>query len=203
LAANDLQTVWDAQVPTLNKSYTATIDLLMANKTSDAYAEFHANFVPAIKKVFSEAATSSPERFKSAEDWTAWVRSLYIATIRIDGVLAKGNATDAQLLLNRVHNDFYDLHRQTNTLKANDLAFALNAEVNQANPDLDKVKKLAGQLASAPCPAGSTLQPEQWQSAQTSFAGKINPALKSPNPDLGVLREAAKSMCDTVGKQLE
>jgi hypothetical protein len=101
LAACKLDQLWDGWAKTLTASYATTVRCLAEGKTVDAHKEYKGTFHPAVKRVYSEAAVTCPERYAGYQDWAAWLRHLYALSVKTDKALRKAasavESRDAQL----------------------------------------------------------------------------------------------------------
>lgn len=204
MAAKQLDEVWDSQVAILNTSYASTVNLLDQGKVKEAAAEFHANFAQAVKKLYSEAPSTYPERFSKIDDWCSWIKNLYVTSAKADKALAAGNGAEAKKLLGSMRDSFYKLHQETQTQKAPDVAYAIYLESLKDAPDAAAIKALDAKLAEAK-PAASAKSGE-CANARAEYDKAVAPLLSDGKLDaseLPALRSAAKALYKSCGMQFE
>jgi len=206
LAAQELDTVWDSQVSILNSSYAKTLDLLSSGKTKAAAEEFHVNFFPAVKKIYSEAPNTYPARFSKINDWCAWVKGLYLDSGRADKALSSGKTEDAAKLLSTLRESFFKLHSETGTLQANDYVYAIWKEAAKDQPSAAEIKSLSAKLADAK-PSSRT------KKSKTDFAGACGRFQQAVDPlvadgkidpaEIKSLRDASETLYKAYGVDFE
>jgi hypothetical protein len=206
LAAKQLDELWDGQVSILNPSYQKTLDALAVGKQKEASAEFHASFTPAVKKLFSEASQTYPERFKGVDDWCGWIKGLYNTTMKADKALAGGNVDQANALMLSLRESFYTLREQTKTLQTSDIVFALEIESQKANPDASQIKSLTERLAESKLSPKAQGSADDFLKAKSDYTTKVNPIVadqKIEGGELPELRSATQTLYKAYGTQLE
>ena len=187
----------------LSGSYEKTAGLLARQQVKDAHDEVRSRLVPAVKKIFSEAATVSPERFGKTADWNGWVKGLYMTSVKAERALAAGQADEAGKLLESMRGQFYDLHRQTETVKAGDLIYGFRLEARKAAPSRVELKVLREMIAKAELSRKANT--EAFAKARQSWTGVVDPILKG-ELDAGALkslREATDAFYAAYGQTLE
>ena len=162
--------------------------------------------MPAVKKLFSEAAQTYPERFKGVDDWCGWIRGVYITTMKADKALAAGNADQANSLILSLRKSFYELRDQTKSLQANDIVFALEIESQKANPDASQIKSLTQKLAESKLSPKAQGSADDFVKAKSDYTTKVNPIVADQKIDGGKLpelRSATHTLYKAYGTQLE
>jgi len=198
--------MWDSQVSILNASYLKTLELLSGRKTKDAYEEFHVNFNQAVKKIYSEAPNTYPTRFSGIGDWCSWVKGLYVNSGKADKALAAGKTEEAGKLLETLRQDFFRLHKETGTLQANDIAYAIRMEAAKDRPSADEIRSLSSKLAEAKPSSKTRTAAADFPAAQARFQQAVNPLVsdnKIEAVEIKPLREAADHLYKGFGVELE
>lgn len=190
----------------MNASYQKTLDSLGSGNQKQASDEFHTAFTPAVKKIFSEASQAYPERFKGVDDWNAWVRGLYVTTMKADKALSAGNADQANSLITSLRESFYTLHDQAKILQANDIVFALETEAQKATPDASRIKSLTEKLSRSDLPPKAHGSADDFSKAKSNYTTKVKAIVadqKIDGTELPGLRSATQTLYKAYGTQLE
>jgi hypothetical protein len=206
LAAQQLDEMWDSQVSILNTSYPKTLELLSAGKAKEAYEEFHANFLQAVKKIYSEASTTYPARFSKIDDWCGWVKGLYVDSARADKALAVGQCEDASKSLAALREDFFKLHMKTGMLQVNDIAYAIRIEAVKDQPSADEIRNLSAKLADAKPSSKTRTTPAEFAGARGRFLQAVNSLVsgnKIESAEIKPLRDAADQLYKAFGIEFE
>jgi hypothetical protein len=205
LAAKQLDEMWDGQVALLNSSYQQTLALLDAGKTTEAYNAFHGSFVPAVKKIYSEAPQTYPQRFSKIDNWCDWIKGLYVGTMKADAALAKADP-GARKMVDGLREQFYKLHKETGTQKINDFIYALHAASAQDNISIDDLKSLRKSLGEAGASVTTQAQADAFAKARTQYEQKLDAILEDGKVDpaeVQPLRQSTDAIYNAYGIQME
>ena len=123
----------------LSQSYERTLGLLDAKKQKEALAEFHNHFFFTVKKLYSEMATTCPEKFSKSKDWCKWARDSYTLTVRTHQALQSGSSADALDQLDQIRQHFLALHEQTETCRSNDYIYSMLMILEKEKPEADQL----------------------------------------------------------------
>ena len=140
-AATELDKLWNCWAKNLSDSYVRTLRLLESGQHVKASDEFQGNFHTEIKKVYSEAASTAPERFVDNKDWSAWLRHVYALSVKANRSLRAASKSDvspeavtkagqeATASLRSLRKCFHVLHTKTNTLRCGDYIFDFHQDI--------------------------------------------------------------------------
>lgn len=198
--------MWDSQVSILNSSYLKTLELLSAGKTREAYQEFHVNFLQAAKKIYSEASEACPARFSKVENWSSWVKGLYVNSGKADKALADARIEEARKLLAALREAFFNLHKEAGIAQANDVVYAIRVEAAKENPSAEEIKSLSAKLAEAKPSSKSRTAAADFAGACGKFAEAANPLTADGRiepAEIAPLRQAAEQLYKAFGVELE
>jgi len=212
LVADQLTTTWDATVGNLSTGYARTRIFLEAGDATNAVREFRTVCRVAVKKLYTEAATTYPPRYAKAGDWCAWMKELYVLAADIEKTLLAWEGGDAeaakkageQLKALRVH--FRTLREKTGQLAVNDYIFTFREEANRENPDLAALKTAKAAIDAAALCYHARTPPNPFKDAKDIWSTSINLILADDQltPDeLQPLRAATKAFYDAYGCHLE
>ncbi|HEX2971660.1 MAG TPA: hypothetical protein VHP11_04975 [Tepidisphaeraceae bacterium] len=206
MAATELDKLWDGWVSTLSASNEKTLALLDANQAKAARDEFRTRFVPTVKKIYTEAPQTYPTRFAKINDWCSWVKNLYTVSLKADRALAANNTTEATQLLAALREHFYSLHRETETLKANDWIYAFVTASAKEKPTVDELKALRDAVEKAPLSTKAQANADAFNKAKADWLAQVDPVLKGGSLDaskLQSLRTASDTFYRAFGVQFE
>jgi len=190
----------------LSESYVKTLDPLAAGRTAEAATEFHDNFTPTVKKLYSEAAQIYPVRFSKSENWCIWTKQLYVQTIKLDETLGKGDQAEALKMLADLREHINNLHLQTQTQKANDFIYAFHRQLAQPAPEARELSALADKLAKADPSAKAKANAEAYGKARAEWSRQAEAALEGGTLDSGkrrALRASTEKFYHDYGMQFE
>lgn len=180
----------------LSQSYERTLGLLDSRKQKEARLEFHDHFLFMVKRLYSEMATTCPEKFAKAKDWCKWARDLYTLTVKTHQALQTGSIKEAGAQLSRLRELFYTLHEETDTRLSNDFIYIFHKEAETAEPSPAKLKEIRGALEkSAPSrkAAGEALA---FQKARARWAAQVDQALKDGEVSPSRIRSLRRATSD-------
>lgn len=192
--------MWNGWMERLANSYGAVLDHQSAGRTKEAAAEFRANYLQVVKKVFTEAPQTYPTRFSKINDWCTWVAQLYVMSVKTDTALA-GNSADSAKLLEGLRQHFYNLHKETQTLSVSDAIYAFRTEAIAAQPSVEKLKSLKEAVEKAPTSAKARLDGTKFTEAKAKWATVVDAAIADGK--VPALREATETFYRAYGIQPE
>ena len=190
----------------LSGSYEKTSDFLEAGKGSEAREEFRVQFVPVVKKLYTEAPKTYPTRFAKFNDWCTWVRKLYVMSMTAEKTLAGGDLAASKKALAELRAHFYGLHRETETLKVNDWIYAFIVAANQDSPDTTELRKLCESVEKAQLSTRAKANAEAFNKAKTRWLAQVRGVLQDgaiAPAEVGTLRSASASFYRAFGMQFE
>ena len=194
------------QITALGTSY-----LLMGGGADHATVEIVDNDLDLVMQDLPEETAPQPNElnpggFIGVNDWYGRIRELYVATIRTDQALQTGKVDSAKPLLASLRAGFYNLHAASKTLRANDIAYALELELQKSGPQVGQLRRLMSALQTAPLPRDSGMAAQGYQAARAELVAKAGSALadgKLDQDELKTLRAAAGVLYRGIGRQRE
>jgi soluble cytochrome b562 len=206
LAAKEINALWDRSMEDLSQSYERTLGLLDSKKKKEARLEFHDHFLVTVKRLYSEMATTSPEKFAKAKDWRKWARDLYTLTVKTHQALQTGSIKEAGVQLGRLRELFYTLHEESDTRLSNDFIYIFHKEAETREPSPARLKEIRGALEKSAPSRKAAAEALTFQKARAQWASQVDQALKdgevSPSRIRG-LRKAALDFYRSFGIQFE
>lgn len=206
MAAKELDTLWDGWVSTLSDSYEKTQAHLEANRVKEARDEFRTRFVPTVKKIYTEAPQTYPTRFAKINDWCAWVRTLYATSLTAERALAGNDSAKAAGLLAALRDHFYNLHRETETLRVNDWIYAFVTAANTGTPAVGELKKMRDSVDKAELSVKAKANGDAFGKAMAEWQATVDAALKDGSleaSELQSIRTASEAFYRAFGVQFE
>jgi hypothetical protein len=206
VAATELGKMWDGWMVGLSTSYAKTLDLLDNNKGKEAREEFRSQFVPTVKKVYTEAPQTYPPKFSKIDDWCAWVKDFYIMTLKAEKALGSSNPAEARKLLAGIREHLYKLHQETETAAVNDFIFALMSATAKEKPSAQELKALRDKLEKAKLSVKAKSDGDAYVRACKAFLASMDKVLQDQaidDAELAELRSATASMYRSYGVQFE
>lgn len=101
----------------MEASNTKVKALLREDKQSEAAREFQTKFTPAVRELYSKAASTYPPRFAKVNDWCSWTKGLYIGTIKTGKALESGSADEAEKMLGLLRRHFHAMYKEAGFAK--------------------------------------------------------------------------------------
>lgn len=212
MATDKLNTLWDDSMVKLSDSYAKTVDLVEAGNYPEASKEYGANFVPVMKKLYSEAAEIYPPRFSKVDEWCKWTKRVYIFTRRTEETLEAaaeaGSAEPEQAMkyLMALREYFYFLHDDSEYLRSSDFIYAFHKELLDEQPDAARLRSLIEALEEAEPSMNAAADADAYGAVRKEWAGKVTPLLDGGAPEgdaLTQLRDATKPFYRQYGIQFE
>ena len=191
---------------TLSDSYARTLALMDKSDLGAASAEFNGRFVPAVKKLYSEAASTYPVRFSKVKEWCDWSKTLYKQTLLTAKALQSKKQTDAQQNLQEIRQLFYKIHAEAELLKNSDYIFLFKSMVGKDNPNAEKVTSIIKMIEGAAPSVKTKAEPDAYKQALTSWKDQVAEIIKdnSISPDeLTKLRTITESLYRQYGVQFQ
>jgi hypothetical protein len=206
LAAQELDKLWDSSMATMSASYEKALDRLSAGDVSQASIGFRTEYVPAIKKLFTEAEKTYPTRFAAIDDWCAWIKEFYTLSIKADKSLSSGDGKLAAEQLAGLRDHVCKLHRQTATAKVNDLIHVFRSAASRDKPDVSELRELRDEVKSAEPSVKAKADPAAFEQALKAWSEQVDVILKAEQLDaaaMAKLREATETFYRAYGVQFE
>ena len=178
MAAAELDKRWEDWTTRLTGSYAQSLDLLEQGKADDAALKFRAGFLFTVKQIFSESADVYPKRFEGSDCWSAWTRRLYRLSRSAEDAFKSGKIDQAKNLLPELRRHFYDLHRQSDTIKSNDALFAVVDAMAMDDAAAEMISNAVEKLVAAdPCRKAKA-DGDAYKKARDQWFAEIQPALQ-------------------------
>lgn len=206
MAAAELDKRWEEWTARLSDSYAQSLDLLEQGKTDDATMKYRAGFVFTVKQLFSEAADVYPVRFEKAACWSAWTRRLYRLTREAEDALVAGKIDEANKLLPELRRHFYDLNKQSNTIKSNDALFAVMDAMAMDDAAAEMISGALDTLVNADPDRKVKAEGDAYLKAREEWLAGIRPALEDARltpEERGEIRRATAPFYNTYGRSFE
>lgn len=196
----------------LSGSYATTLDYLEDGDMKGAASEYRNHFVPAMKKLYSEAAEVYPVRFEKIDEWCVWTKRVYIFTRKAEQLfrkIEKGEEVDPNevrkyLLLLREY--FRSMHEEAQRLRANDYVFAFYKELLADDVSAAKLKEIRAALDGAKPSMKIEASPGAYEKAKTEWVEAVDPVLSKGTlnqEELAELRRATKPFYREFGLHFE
>ena len=187
MASDLLDKQWDGWMASLSENYIKTLDLLKEGKTKDASDLFEKEFVPTVKKAYSEVAEVYPVRFSKTDNWCVWTKQLYILTGMTERALSKKDIDDAFMFLAVLREHFNVLHQKADYRKSNDYIYICYLKLNGDDPVLSRIpairEKLEKSTARAKAPSDCTEEEKKDPKSSKDQKPKIEIDEKAPMVD--------------------
>jgi len=180
----------------LSDSYAQTLELAKGEKWDQATAVYRQQFVPTIKKLYSEAAQTYPVRFKKIDDWCAWTRNLYLLTRKAEAAFADKKPQEALPHLAELRRHIHNMHVATEVLKTNDHIYAFQMETSKDTPAAKALKEARGALDGAQLSAKAKKNLDAYKEAKATWVAAVDPLLADGEIQPGE-RDALRAATDT------
>ena len=190
----------------LSESYIKTLSLLEEGESAEASREFNRGFVPTVKKLYSEAATTYPTRFSRVDDWCAWTKQLYIFTRRAENAFRDGQTEEALEKLSSLREHFYALHVESQTQKSNDYIYDYLVKTRAEQPAVDELNSILILVGNAEPSAKASADLEAYEKARSTWSDRVAPLLEDgaivPG-EIEMLRQVTEEFYRDFGIQFE
>ena len=190
----------------MTASHLKTLELLNAGKLDEATAEYQQGYVASVKKLYSEAAKTYPLRFSKAEHWCVWTKKLYVISRQTEETLKARDSQKALKLLEEVRGHLYALHKETQTLRCNDLIYELRMEAAKSEPSREKLEEIAKLLDQAVLSEAAQKQSEKYADAKKTWQEAVTPLLadsRLETSERDTLRKASEAFHLAFGIQYQ
>lgn len=118
-----LDVLYQKTTTKLSASYRKVNGLIEEGKTAEAGQEFKSSFSPQVKKFYSEAALTAPQRYLEDCEWNTKAKSFYITTRKVETAFTQQDQKAASSLLVELREFFFKLHRANKMLLTNDAVY--------------------------------------------------------------------------------
>lgn len=190
----------------LSDSYAKTLVRASAKDLEGAGGEFHANFLPAVTKLYGEVASTYPKRFAKIGEWCGWAKEMQALSTKADGALAAKNAVESAKLLAALREHFYRLHRMTETQRTNDFIYAFRMAAMKESPLVADLQEARQALQRATPSAKAAADPVAYEKAREQWAQRVDAILKDGTveaAEVESLRAATEAFYQFYGIQFE
>lgn len=169
--------MWDESLAKMSASYVKTVGLLAEGKTKEAAAEYKDNYMPAVKKLYTEVSGTYPARYAKTGDWCAWARQTYVLSRQAENDLDQDEGKAALEKLAALRKHFYELHEKTGLLRANDYIYAAHEKLAAGGAKPEEMKTLGEALAKAAPSVKAKAEAGDYQKAREAWSQQLAGAL--------------------------
>lgn len=190
----------------LSDSYAKTLELMDKSDLAGASAEFNGTFVPTVKKLYSETASTYPVRFSKVKEWCDWSKTLYKQTLLTGKALENKKLPEAQQNLQEIRQMFYKINTEAELLKNNDYIFLFKSMAGKDQTNAEKFSSVIKMIEGAAPSVKTKAEPESYKQALNSWKEQVAGIIKdnSISPDeLTKLRSITESFYRQYGVQFQ